>query len=158
MEKKIPRKISLEKFVVYLLTLFTASVLRMLWKQWTPRLRRWPLLHSAALLWGVKHPHTPSHTHAQWSNLTPHHPPAQWHRVDKDKQKTHILQVLQTGQGLSTPCVDSWNKSRLKFHQDEQTRREWDDKTRVSPPSKELLEHCAEYSARGPTDQSGAAV
>ena len=74
----------------------------------TPRLRRWwPLLHSAVQPGGVKHPHTHTHTrthtHTQWSNLTPHYPPARWHRVDKGKQKTHIPQVLQSGQGPSTP-------------------------------------------------------
>ena len=74
-----------------------------------------PTLSCAA--WGSSthtHTHTNTHTHTRrlththwnthYSYLTPHYPPAWWHRVDKGKQKTHIPQVLQSGQGASTPC------------------------------------------------------
>lgn len=66
----------------------------------TPSLRRSPLLHSVVLLGGVKHPHT----HTQWSNLTPHYPPAWWHRADKGKQMMNIPPVLQSGRGRHALC------------------------------------------------------
>lgn len=89
----------------------------------TPSLKRLPLLHSVVLLGGVKHPHTRARAHVRTHNkaiwLHTIHLHGDTGPTKANKRWTFLLYYSLVRD--STPCVDSWNKKGLEFHQKEPT-------------------------------------